>query len=550
VRILICLSGFLHRRDLENAEISILPQRRSRGARRGDPSGLLGFVLWDWRVPRDDESGFVFTTRYPVRAAELAARKCVGRRYAGMWIRITAFAFFILLFVGSCFAAQPNVVLIVSDDQGYPDLGCIGSKPLITPNLDKLAAEGVRGTNFYVTWCACTPSRGSILTGRYPQRNGLYDMVRNDLVNYGYRYPAEEYAVSPEMTLGLDVREVTIGDMMRKAGYATGCVGKWDMGQAKRFLPLQRGFDFFYGHGNNGIDYYTHERYGVPSLFRGNARTEEDKGTYVTDVFRREALYFLNEHAGTKPFFLYLAFNAPHGASSFGEGTTEGSKKLSEGVQVPEKYAAMYRGKVKDEKLARYCGAVTCMDEAIGALMEAVDKAGQRENTIFVFLSDNGGSGNGGNEPLKGHKSTMWEGGLRVPFIMRWPGKVPAGKVTDQFLTSLELVPTLLAAAGSKGPEGVKLDGFDMLPVLRGEVKSPRTEMFWQRRGDKAARFENWKWLDSAKGRGLYDLSTDLGETKDLSGERPEVVEMMKKRFEAWRAEMDASEPRGPFRDY
>jgi len=490
-----------------------------------------------------------------------------GRRYGGMWIR---FAAWLLLLVSAGFAAQPNIVLIVSDDQGYPDLGCIGTKPLITPNLDKLAAEGVRGTSFYVTWPACTPSRGSILTGRYPQRNGLYDMVRNDLVNFGHRYDAEEYAVSPEMTLGLDVREVTLGDLLRKAGYATGCVGKWDMGQARRYLPLQRGFDFFYGHGNNGIDYYTHERYGVPSLFRGNERTEEDKGTYVTDVFRREALGFVKQHAGKRPFFLYLPFNAPHGASSFGEGTKEGEKKLSEGVQAPEKYVAMYRGKVKDERLARYCGAVTCMDEAIGAVMEAVEKAGQTENTLVVFLSDNGGSGNGGNAPLRGQKSTMWEGGLRVPFIVRWPGKVPAGKVTDEFLTSLELVPTLLAAAGAEGLEETvgkdgrpsfalratkgetasRLDGFNLLPVLKGEAKSPRKEMFWQRRGDKAARVGSWKWVESEKGGGLYDLSTDLGEKKDLSAEKPEVLRRLKERFAAWRAEMDAAEPRGPFRDY
>lgn len=456
----------------------------------------------------------------------------------------------LLSVTGLAAPSRPNVVLIISDDQGYPDLGCIGSKPLITPNLDKLAAEGVRGTSFYVTWPACTPSRGSVLTGRYPQRNGLYDMVRNDMVNFGHLYSPEEYAVSPEMTLGLDVREVTIGDMLQKAGYATGCVGKWDMGQAKRYLPLQRGFDFFYGHGNNGIDYHTHERYGVPSLFRGNERTQEDKGTYVTDVFRREALRFVNEQAGKKPFFLYLAFNAPHGASSFGQGTEEGQKKVAEGVQAPEKYVALYRGKVKDEKLARYCGAVTCMDEAIGALMGAVEKSGQKDNTLFLFLSDNGGSGNGGNAPLKGSKSMMWEGGLRAPFIATWPGKLPVGKVTDEFLTSLELVPTLLAATGAKGAEGVKLDGFDMLPVLRGEAKSERTEMFWQRRSDKAARFGNWKWLDSARGSGLYDLSTDPGEKSDLTLEKPEIAKMMRERFATWRAAMDASEPRGPFRDY
>jgi arylsulfatase A-like enzyme len=443
------------------------------------------------------------------------------------------------------------VVLILSDDQGWPDLGCIGQKPLITPNLDALAASGVRATQFYVTWPACTPSRGSVLTGRYPQRNGLYDMVRNDMVNYGHRFSADEYAVSPEMTLGLDPREITLGELLRKSGHATGCVGKWDMGQARRYLPLQRGFDFFYGHGNNGIDYYTHERYGVPSLFRGNQRTEEDKGSYITDVLRREALGFMSEHAGKRPFFLYLAFNAPHGASSFGEGTVEGEKKKGEGVQCPEKYAAMYRERgMKDEKLARYCGALTCMDEAIGALVAALEKSGQRENTLILFLSDNGGSGNGGNAPLRGAKSSMWEGGLRVPFIANWPGKLPAGRVTDEFLTGLEILPTLLAATGATAPEGVKLDGHDMLPVLRGEAKSPREAMFWQRRSDKAARVGKWKWIESAKGGGLFDLEADPAEKHDLSREKPEMAQKLKAQFEAWRAEMDASEPRGPFRDF
>lgn len=444
---------------------------------------------------------------------------------------------------------RPDVILIVSDDQGYPDLGCMGLKPVITPHLDRLAAEGVRATSFYVTWPACTPSRSSILTGRYPQRNGLYDMVRNDLVDYGHRYTPEEYAISPEMTLGLDVREKTVGDMLKQAGYRCGVVGKWDMGQARRFLPLQRGFDFFYGHGNNGIDYYTHERYGVPSLFRGNQRTEEDKGTYATDVFKREALRFIRERKDGQPFFLYLPFNAPHGASTFGEGTVEG-KKASEGVQAPEKYTAMYRGKVKNEKLARYYGAVTCMDEAIGELLKLLDESHLAENTLVLFLSDNGGSGNGGNAPLKGAKSTMWEGGLRVPFIARWPGKLPAGKVTDEFLTSLELLPTILRATGTPPPQSITLDGFDMLPTLRGETPSPRKEMYWQRRGEKAARVDHWKWVQNAAGTGLYDLSQDLGEAKDLSKDKPEVLKLMQDHFATWRTAMDNTEPRGPFRDY
>lgn len=443
-------------------------------------------------------------------------------------------------------AERPNVMLIVSDDQGYPDLGCIGAKPIQTPHLDRLAAEGVRATSFYVTWPACTPSRGSLLTGRYPQRNGLYDMVRNDMVNYGHRFTWDEYAVSPEMTLGLDPRELTLGDALRSVGYANAVVGKWDMGQAKRYLPLQRGFDRFYGHGNNGIDYYTHERYGVPSMFRDNQRTQEDRGQYITHVFGRESLAFLKEHAGRRPFFLYLAFNAPHGASTLAEDN--GGQKP--GVQAPEEYVARYRGVVNNERLATYYAAVTCMDEEIGKLLQALDDTGQTKNTIVMFLSDNGGSGNGGNAPLKGSKGTMWEGGLRVPFLIRWPGRVPPGRVTDEFLTSLEIMPTLLSATGAALPASVKLDGFDMLPVLRGEQPSPRTEMFWQRRSDKAARVGDWKWVDSAKGQGLFDLRTDLGETKDLSSQQPEVAAKLKARFEAWQAEMEASEPRGPFRDY
>lgn len=458
---------------------------------------------------------------------------------------------FLLAALFSCtgLARQPNILLIVSDDQGYPDLGCIGSKPVKTPHLDRLAAEGVRATSYYVTWPACTPSRGSVLTGRYPQRNGLYDMVRNDMVNFGYRYGAEEYAVSPEMTLGLDPREITIGDVLRRAGYATGMVGKWDMGQAKRYLPLQRGFDFFYGHGNNGIDYYTHERYGVPSLFRGNDRTEEDRGAYVTDVFKREALSFIRTNAA-KPWFLYLAFNAPHGASSFTAETKAGEKrKEGPGVQVPDKYAEPYRAQGIPDNLARYYGAVTCMDEAIGALLDELKARGLERDTLIVFHSDNGGSGNGGNAPLRGQKSTMWEGGLRVPFVAWWPRKLPAGRVSDDFLTGLELLPTFAAAAGAKLPD-VKLDGFDALPVLAGEKASPRKEMFWQRRSDIGVRVDHWKWVSAGKGGGLFDLASDLNEAKDLSKERPEILEQVKARYAAWRKEMDDSEPRGPFRDY
>jgi arylsulfatase A-like enzyme len=445
--------------------------------------------------------------------------------------------------------AAPNVLLIVSDDQGWPDLGCIGLKDIDTPNLDRLASKGVRATQFYVTWPACTPSRSSIITGRYPQRNGLYDMVRNDMVNYGHRFTQEEYAVSPEMTLGLDPREETFGDVLQRTGYRTGMVGKWDMGQAKRYLPLQRGFDFFYGHGNNGIDYYTHERYGVPSMFFDNERTELDKGTYATTLFKNKALQFISASPPNQPWFLYLCFNAPHGASSFSESSSsKGSSR--EGVQAPKEFVEPYLKRGLSEPLARYNGAVTCMDAAIGEIEKELRERRELENTLILFLGDNGGSGNGGNAPLRGKKGDMWEGGLRVPFIAHWPDGLPVGKVNDDFLTSLEIFPTILAAAKGIPSDGVKLDGFNCLPVLREEKPSPRKQMFWQRRSDRAARVDNWKWVDMGKASGLFDLAEDPSETKDLSASDPKTLERIKSQWEAWRREMDATEPRGPFRDY
>jgi arylsulfatase A-like enzyme len=432
---------------------------------------------------------------------------------------------------------RPNVLLIVSDDQGYADGGCFGGKGILTPNLDRLAKEGARLTSFYVTWPACTPSRGSLLTGRYPQRNGLYDMIRNNEVDFGFKFDEASYAVSPEMTLGLDTREVTIAQVLKKAGYATGVVGKWDSGRAKRFLPPQRGFDSFYGFANTGIDYWTHERYGIPSLFRGNDRIKEEG--YATDLFEREALAFLRAKRERR-WFLYLAFNAPHGASSLTE----------RGVQAQEKYLKMYPDLDPKSPRARYAAAVTNMDHAIGRVLDAIKDAGAEKDTLVLFFSDNGGSGPSDNGPLRGGKAQMFEGGLRVPCLARWPGVIPAGRSRGEFLTALDVFPTLAKAAGAELPKGVTLDGFDMLPVLRGDSPSPREEMFWQRRDDKAARVGRYKWVESAKGAGLFDLEKDVGEKNDLSRERPELLAQVKGRWQAWRKAMDDAEPRGPFRDY
>jgi len=440
--------------------------------------------------------------------------------------------------------SSPNIILIVSDDQGYNDLGVCGAGDILTPNLDKLARDGIRFTNFYVTCSASTPSRCSMLTGRYPQRNGTYELFRNDRVDDGYHYSSYEYSTSPERILGTDLQETLFPELLRKAGYINGIFGKWDMGQLKRFLPLQRGFDQFYGFVNTGIDYYTHERYYVPSMYRNNEPTTEDKGIYSTYLFEREALRFIRENRGN-PFFLYLPFNAPHGSSSL-------DPEIRGSIQAPPEYLDLYPEATTQRENRRrgYMAAVSCMDNAVGNVLDLVDSLGLEENTIVIFFSDNGGGTGSDNYPLSGGKATMWEGGLRVPCIIRWPGRIKEGQVLNNFVSSLEIFPTLLAATGIEKPASLILDGFNILPLLEGEKDMERKEMFWEFRGDYAARVGDLKWIKSERVNGLFDLSDDAGEKNDLSEKEKNDLIMMEGKFRQWQTEMKNAEPRGPFRDF
>ena len=453
-------------------------------------------------------------------------------------------AVLVLLAASVSAARQPNILLIVSDDQGYMDLGSMGSPDILTPRLDQLAAEGVRLTSYYAAFPVCTPSRVALLTGRYPQRNGTYDNFRNDRVNDGYRYPLYEYAISPERILGTDTREVLLSQVLSEAGYATGVFGKWDLGSLQRYLPLQRGFDDFYGFVNTGIDYWTHERYGVPSMYRRNAPTSEDKGQYTTDLFERETLRFIDENKA-KPFFVYLSYNAPHGASSLDRG-------IRGFVQAPGKCLDQYPSPdgLAAERRHKFMASVTCMDSSIGRVLERIDEQGLRQDTIVIFVSDNGAGGGGDSGPLRGRKGQMFEGGVRVPFLMRWPGEIKPGSVSDEFLTALEVLPTLVEAAGTSLPEGVQFDGFDMLPVLQGRAESARESMFWERQGEYGGRVGRWKLVNSRRGSGLFDLTEDIAESRDLTKDLPDVHRRVQQAYRDWVQQMASAEPRGPFKDY
>ncbi|MEW4486949.1 arylsulfatase [Thalassoglobus sp. JC818] len=464
---------------------------------------------------------------------------------------------FVAIGMSSAFASTPNVVLIVSDDQGYSDLGILNDE-VISPNLDRIVKEGVLLTNFYVAWPACTPSRGAFLTGRYPQRNGMYDMIRNEAPDYGHKYTPEEYSVTWERIGGMDLREKLLPEYFQGAGYQTAIFGKWDLGMSRRFLPKQRGFNEFYGLVNTGIDYFTHERYGVPSMYSGDHLTEEDKGTYCTELFEREAVRFLKENH-ERPFFLYLPFNAPHGASNL-------DPAIRSAAQAPEEYKKLYphledslRKSTKygkpamvatpEKRRLEYLGAVTAMDDAIGSVLELLDEYQIADNTIVIFFSDNGGGGGSKNSPLRGGKSQMFEGGVRVCAAVRGPG-IPAGSVCDEFLTSLELLPTIAAKIGVQPDSGIVLDGFDMWPVLTGETESQRKEMFWKRQNKEGARVGNWKWVRHGDDQFLFNLDDDLAEQNDLIEQMPDQADRLREAFANWLDEMEAAEPRGPFRDF
>ena len=409
-------------------------------------------------------------------------------------------------------ARRPNILVILADDLGYQDLGFQGSPDIRTPHLDRLAATGLRFTNGYVSHPFCSPARAGLMTGRYQHRFGHENNMVFD--------PADA-------TTGLPLSETTLAEELARAGYATGLVGKWHLGAHPKFHPHKRGFQEMWGFIGGGHDYFhpgtpgDPDQHFIPIEFNGKIVPEKE---YLTTALGREAAAFVRRHAH-HPFFLYLAFNAPHTP-----------------LQAPQSYLRKYPG-IHDPDRRTYAAMVTAMDDAIGETLDALREKGIEDNTLAVFLNDNGGpSGNASsNHPLRGTKRTLYEGGVRVPFVVRWPGSPLMGKTSDAPVTSLDVLPTALTAAGVK-PRARTLDGVNLLPALEG--KSPFAvdrSLYWRTFGGAGAamRDGNLKWVrDVGRGAELYDLASDPAEKNNLAAARPEEARRLQDKWERWSAQM------------
>jgi arylsulfatase A-like enzyme len=420
----------------------------------------------------------------------------------------------------------PNILLIVADDLGYADIGVYGSRDIPTPNIDRLARDGIRFTDAYVSGPYCAPTRAGLMTGRYGQRFGF------------------EFNPDGSQDFGLPLSEKTIADRLKAVGYRTGLVGKWHLGSSARLHPMHRGFDEFYGflgaeHSYMKVDDIDPGTDLPDPLLDGTTRVPTV--TYLTDAFGDRAAAFVERHA-SEPFFLYLAFNAAHTP-----------------MEAPEKYLARFRA-IANPLRRTYAAMLSAMDDAIGLTLKAVRDRGLEENTLVIFLNDNGGPtmpsttiNGSSNAPLRGSKRQTWEGGIRVAFIMSWKGHLQAGRVDHRPIIQLDVPPTALGAAGVT-PNAADYDGVNLLPYLTGATAgAPHDALFWRLGGMMAIRRGDWKLvktrdgplvdvdpaaLRDLSGAGLYNLADDIGESRDRAAERPEKVKELGDLWQAWNRQL------------
>ncbi|MDP0492113.1 MAG: sulfatase-like hydrolase/transferase [Verrucomicrobiota bacterium JB023] len=432
----------------------------------------------------------------------------------------------LLVIAAASAAERPNILMILADDMGYGDLGCMGSEVIQTPNLDRLAKEGVLCTQGYVPSSVCSPSRAGILTGRDPRRFGYEGNL-----NKG----GDAYATRHELQ-GLPVTEHTLGDHLKAAGYATALIGKWHQGHREQFHPNQRGFDHFFGMLNGNHNYFpTAER---NHLEENGEPVREFSSPYLTDCFTDEAIEWIEEEK-ERPWFLFASYNAPHTP-----------------MQATEADLARF-SHIKDKTRRTYAAMMFALDRGVGRLVDYLEEKGERENTLIVFFSDNGGATNNGswNGPLAGRKGSLREGGVRVPFIFSWPARLPQGEVTGMPLSALDLLPTFLAAAEAEplsleGPlphedRGNRkranrlygaYDGRDLLAALsEGEGGGAERALFWRLQGQSAVFYDGYKLLKpSHRPAQLFAPGSDPGEQIDLARNRPEKLHELFEMLGEW----------------
>ncbi len=421
----------------------------------------------------------------------------------------------ILFSVNSCTApersaSRPNIILIMADDLGYGGIGCYGNTEIQTPNLDALAAEGLRFTDFHANAPVCSPTRAALLTGRYQQRSGLEGVI---------------YVRGETRQTGLDTSETTLAEVLKQEGYATGIMGKWHLGYEERYNPVHHGFDTFYGFRSGNIDYHSHyDNAGIYDWYH-NTDTLHEEG-YSTDLITKHSIDFIEKNKD-RPFFLYIPHEAPH-VPFQGRNDTA--------YRFPGREFSYY-GPVEDRHRA-YREMVEAMDEGIGAVRQKLEQLDLLENTLIFFLSDNGALAEyGDNGALNGAKTNLYEGGHRVPAIAYWPGKIDPG-VSGEVLMSFDLFPTLLSVCGIDISSPSALDGADFSPVLFDRQDMPGRDLFWRYRNQKAARSGDYKLLVTKTDTLLFNLASDPAEKENLARENADLQQELLDKLKAWEREM------------
>jgi arylsulfatase A-like enzyme len=427
-----------------------------------------------------------------------------------------------LLLATTSFAAErkPNILVILGDDLGYGELSCQGfTKEVPTPNIDSIAAHGVRFTSGYVSGTYCSPTRAGLMTGRYQQR-------------FGHEFnPGPAEAAVPNF--GLSLKEKTIGDRLKAAGYATGWFGKSHLGYTPQMHPLKRGFDQYFGF-LGGMHSYLENNSDRANPIMNGTDPVKDIG-YTTEAFAQHAVNFIDQHKA-EPWFCYLPFNAVHAP-----------------LESTEKYLSRFPS-AGDSKRRTFCAMLSAMDDAVGSVLAKVRDLGQEENTLVIFFADNGGptaQTTSGNGPLRGFKSQTWEGGIRVAWMAQWKGHIPAGKVDDRPVIQLDILPTALAAAGVEAKPEWKLDGVNLLPFITGKnFAAPHEALYWRFGEQIAIRMGDYKLVKGAgmasvkagagtastEGAELYNLTKDIGEKENLAAKEPEKFKQLAAAWDTWNA--------------